>query len=63
MSMFSQHFLISKDGKYWSGGDPNTEAGWTDYLNAVRFHTRSSAEALTRRGILVGTGCQIEEDE
>ena len=64
MSMFSTHYLITNadKSKYWTGVEVNNSLFWGDYLNAVKFHSRSSAEQVIS-GILRSVICGIVEDE
>lgn len=55
MSMFSTHWLICEGTKYWGGYDPSHP--FVDYPEAVRFHTKKSAQLvidnLLKRGHIV----------
>lgn len=64
MSMFSIHYVIRKRNiGYWNGGPPLDRESWLAYSEAVRFHTRDSAEKVLR-GVLmqVASECDVFEE-
>jgi hypothetical protein len=59
--MFERYYIITGPaiGYYWNGNSPFSENAWSSREQAVRFHTRESAEIVVN-GVLSNISCEVE---
>lgn len=64
MSMFSTHYVIYSDRRYWNGLNEDGTSAWSSApLSGCQFKTMASAEVVLKGLIRTNPDARILEDE